>query len=75
MWWYQIQRNKRQRNLFNKVALNKIGKDYYKPIKIKRAFHGNYTEYESKGDKNKYFSPKEYLDMIRSYLSNMIDNH
>ena len=31
-------------------------------------------EYESKGDKDKNLSPKEYLDMIRPYLSNMINN-
>ena len=40
-------------NLFNEVALNKIDKDYYKPIKTKSAFNGNYIEYESKGDKDK----------------------
>ena len=62
-------------NLFNEVALNKIDKDYYKPIKTKSAFNGNYIEYESKGDKNKNLSPKEYLDMIRPYLSDMINNH
>ena len=50
--------------------------DYYKPIKIKSAFNGNYIKYESKGgDKDKNLSPTEYLDMIRLYLSNMIDDH
>ena len=50
--------------------------DYYKPIKTKSAFNGNYVKYESKvGDKHKNLSPKEYLDMIRLYLSNMIDDH
>ena len=60
--------------LFNEVALNKIVKDYYKPIQTKSTFNGNYMEYESKGDKDKNLSPKEYLDMIRPYLSNMINN-
>ena len=49
--------------------------DYYKPIWTKSAFNGNYIEYESKGDKNKNLSPKEYLDMIRPYLSDMITDN
>ena len=36
-------------NLFNQS----VDKDYYKPIRTKSAFNGNYIEYESKGDKNK----------------------
>ena len=28
-----------------------------------------------KGDKDKNLWPKEYLDMIRPYLSDMINNH
>ena len=31
-------------------------------------------KYESKGDKDKNLSPKEYLDMIRPYLSDIINN-
>ena len=33
------------------------------------------NEYESIGDKDKISSIKEYLDMIKPYLSNMINNH
>ena len=32
-------------------------------------------EYESRGDKDKNLSPEEYLDMIRPYLRDMINNH
>ena len=46
-------------NLFNRVALNKIDKDYYKPRKAKRAFKNNYIKYASKGEKNKNLSRKE----------------
>ena len=35
----------------------------------------NYIEYESRGDKNKNLSVKEYLNMIRPYLSDMINHH
>ena len=63
------------RNLFNGVALNGIDENYYKPIRTKSAFNGNYIEYESKEDKDKNWSPKEYLDMIRPYLSDIINYH
>ena len=47
--------------------------DYYKLIKTVSAFDGNYTEYESKGDKDKFLSPEEYFDMIRQYLRDIIN--
>ena len=34
-----------------------------------------YTEYRSRGDKYENLSPKEYLDMIRPYLGDMINDH
>ena len=52
-------------NLFNEIAFNE---DYYKPIKTKSAFNGNFIKYESNGDKYKNFSVKKYLHMIRPYL-------
>ena len=53
------------RSLFNQS----FDKDYYKPIKTIGSFDNknNYIEYESKGDKDKKLSPKEYLNMIRPY--------
>ena len=57
-------------NLFDE-----INEDYYKPIKTKGAFNNNYIEYESRGDKDKRLSVKEYLYMIMPYLENMINNH
>ena len=59
------------RNLFD----FSIDKDYYKQIKTNDAFNGNYIDYESKGDKAKTLSIKEYPDMIKSYLSNIIKDH
>ena len=58
------------KNLFDKFV-----EDYYRPIKTKNAFNGNYIEYESKGDKDKNLSLKEYLYMIISYLSDIINDH
>ena len=58
-------------NLLNQLTDD----DYYKPIKTKGAFNGNYIEYESRGDKNKKLSVKEYLCMIIPYLRDMINDH
>ena len=49
--------------------------DYYKPIIAKGAFDGSYIQYESKGDKGKNLSIKKYLNMIRHYLSDIINDH
>ena len=42
------------RNLFNQST----NEGYYKPIKTKSAFNGNYIEYESNGDEDKNLSVK-----------------
>ena len=52
-----------------------IDEDYYKPIKINNAFNDDYIEHESNEDKDKILSVKEYLDLIRQYLSDIINNH
>ena len=46
-----------------------IEEDHYKPIKTNDAFKINYIEYESEGEKNKTLSIKEYLYLIRTYLT------
>ena len=50
-------------------------KDDYEPIKAVCAFNNNYIQYESMGDKDKNLSFKEYPDVIRPYLSDIINNH
>ena len=59
------------RNLFNLS----IDEDYYRPIGTKSAFNGNCIEYESRRDINKNLLPEEYLNTIRPYLSDMINDH
>ena len=61
------------KSLFNQS----LDKDYYKPIKTIRSFDNknNHTEYESKGDKDEKLSFKEHLNMIRSYLSDITNDH
>ena len=38
-------------------------------------FNNNYIKYESNGDKDKTLTIKEYLDMIKPYLSDMINDY
>ena len=59
------------RNLFHLS----IDEDYYDPKKTVSAFNNNYIEYESKGDKDKTLLIKEYPNMIRPYLSDIINYH
>ena len=63
------------RNLFNGVFNQSIDEDYYRLIRTKKAFNGNYIKYESKGDKDKNLSPKDCPDMIRPYFSDIINDH
>ena len=49
--------------------------DYYKPILDKSCFNENYKYYESRGDKDKKLSPEQYLDMIKAYLTDLINDH
>ena len=50
-----------------------ISEDYYKPTLVKIGYSGNYTKYESKGDKILTF--EEYLSMIEPYLAGMINDY
>ena len=50
-------------------------KDDYEPVRTGNVFSSSYIEYESSGDKDRILSIKEYLQMIKPYLSNKINNH
>ena len=52
-----------------------INEDCYKPIIARGAFNSSYIQYESKGDKGKNLSIKEHLNMIKPYLSDIINDH
>ena len=49
--------------------------DYHKSIKTNSAFNGNYIEYKSNGDRDKNLSPNKYIDMIKPYLSDIINDN
>ena len=50
-----------------------ISEDYYKPTLVKTGYGGNYTKYESKGDK--ILTVEEYLSLIEPYLAGMINDY
>ena len=52
-----------------------IDEDYDKPIISRGVSNSSYIQYESKGDKGKNVSIKGYLNMIKPYLSNIINDH
>ena len=47
--------------------------DYYKPVRVGNFWSNNYIEYKSKGDRKK-LSVKKYLNKIRPYLKDIINN-
>ena len=52
-----------------------VDDDYYKPILVKSSFKENYKYYESRGDKDKKLSVKQYLYKIMPYLSDLINEN
>ena len=57
-----------------KKLQEKIKINYYKPIRTKSDFNSNYVEYESSGGEDKNLSSEDYLNIIRPFLRNMINN-
>ena len=61
-----------------RTLFKELHRDYYKPIRTDTGFAGrndNYIEYLSKADRYENLSPREYLNVIRPYLRNLINNH
>ena len=57
------------------ILLRKISEeDCYIPILVKSSFKDNYKYYESKGDKEKRLSVKQYLTKIPPYLYDLIND-
>ena len=60
-----------------RTLFKEFDRDYYKPIRTDDGFAGrrnNYIEYKSKGDRYENLSPKEYFNMIRPYLRDLIND-
>ena len=54
--------------------MKKKAENYYKPLRESNFWSNNYIEYESNGDRNKILSLEEYLNKIRPYLKDIINN-
>ena len=49
-------------------------KDYYKPVRVSNFWSYNYIENENNSDRNKTLSVEEYLNEIRTFLKDIINN-
>ena len=61
-----------------RTLFKEFDRDYYKPIRTDGGFAGRNNsciEYTSKGDRYENLSPEEYLNMIRPYLRDLINEH
>ena len=58
-----------------KDLFDEVNEDYYEPVITRTDFKSNYTQYRGRGDKYKKLSLEEYLDIIRPYLRDIINNH
>ena len=67
-------KNRILRDIKDLFGHEKEEKDYYKPVRAKNFWSNNYTEYKGNGDKNRILSVEEYLDKIRPYLKNIIND-
>ena len=62
------------RDIKNSFEHEKQEENYYKLVRESNFWSSNYIEYESNGDKNKTLSVEEYLNKIRPYLKDIINN-
>ena len=48
--------------------------NYYEPVRAGNFWSNNYIEYESKRDRNKTLSVEQYLNKIRPYLKDILND-
>ena len=71
-----IRRQNNQTNQSQNRDVRKIIKaedDYYKPVIVGYSQNNNYIKYESNGDRNRTLSVKEYLNEVKPYLKDIIN--
>ena len=47
---------------------------YRKPVRVNNFWNNNFIEYENNGDRNKILLLKEYLDELKPYTRDVINN-
>ena len=50
-----------------------IDEDYYKILIVNHAFNNDYIQYENKENQDKILTINKYINMIRSYLVDIIN--
>ena len=65
----EYERIRDTKNLYNDID------DDYIPIETYEAFDNSYVEYQSEENKDKILSIKEYVNIIRQYLGDIINDH
>ena len=48
--------------------------NYCKPVRVSKFWSNSYIEYESNGNRNKTLSVEEYLNKLRPYFKDIINN-
>ena len=59
---------------YKSFQTKKREENYSKPVIVDNLWSNNYIEHESNRDRNKTLSVEEYLNKIRPYLKDIINN-
>ena len=59
---------------YKSFQTKKREENYSKPVILGNLWNNNCIEHESNGDRNKTLSVEEYLNKIRPYLKDIINN-
>ena len=54
--------------------MKKKKNNYYKLLRVNNFWSNNYIQYKSNSDKNRILSVEEYLDKIKPYLKDIIND-
>ena len=62
------------RSIKNLFEYKKEEENHYKSAKVNNCWNNNYVQYKSNGDQNKIASVEEYLNKIRPYLRDLVND-
>ena len=67
-------KNRILRDIKNLFEHEEEEENYYKPLRVSNFWSNKYIEFERNGDRNKTLSFEEYLNKIRRYLKDIVNN-
>ena len=56
------------------MDIKDLFEEYYKTVRVNNFWSNNYIEYKSTSDRNKTLTVEEYLDKLRPYLKDIIND-